>query len=333
MLHTTPASIRLLATLAALAAGCTDDGGAALPAGSPDSGAVDAASPVIDGPPAPDDAAGPPAGADARVEVPDAAAADCAPSDWAPGASATIALRHDGRDRSYAVHVGTAVTAGRPVPLVVNFHGLHNSPAIQEIFSRMNAVADREGFIVVNPQGIEASFNAGNCCGPAAEQGIDDLGFTRAIVADVAARACVDRRRVYATGFSNGGFMAHRVGCEAADLFAAVAPVAAGNAVTRCAPGRPVPVITFHGTADTVVEYATGQRAAADWATRNGCTGEPTRVAHGTAYCDRWTTCGAGVAVEMCTIPNLWHLWPSASSAHPASPAIWSFLSGYTLPD
>jgi polyhydroxybutyrate depolymerase len=333
MLHASLLRQLAVAGVAALLVGaCSDEGSAALPGAVPDAGGpgtvFDAAAEVDAG----GDAAAPP---DGSVDaVPDAAAGEpgCAPSSWAPGANATIALRHGELDRSYVVHVGAAVDVDRPVPLVVNFHGLHNSPAIQEAFSRMNAVADREGFIVVNPQGIEASFNAGGCCGPAAEQGIDDLGFTRAIVADVAARACIDPRRVYATGFSNGGFMAHRIGCEAADLFAAVAPVASGNAVAACAPGRPVPIISFHGTIDTVVEYATGQRAAQAWAERNGCSGAPTRVEHGRAYCERWTACAGGVAVEMCTIPGLWHLWPSATSPHPASPAIWEFLSGYTLP-
>jgi polyhydroxybutyrate depolymerase len=264
--------------------------------------------------------------------APDAALPTCAPSTWTPGTDETVSLEHDGATRSYVVHVGDAVAADAPAPLLLNFHGYNNSPSIQASFSQMNALADVEGFVVVYPQGIGASFNAGACCGTAASQDLDDVGFARAIVADVEERICVDRRRVYATGFSNGGYMSYRLGCEAADLFAAIAPVSGSNAVTPCEPGRPVPVIAFHGDADTIVSYQGDRATIEGWAERDGCTAGPERTAYGASYCDRWTGCADDVAVEFCTNAGGWHLWPSATAAHPASPAIWSFLSQYRLP-
>jgi len=85
-------------------------------------------------------------------------------------------------------------------------------------------LADREGFIVIWPNGIQNSWNVGDrCCGPAHDQNVDDVGFTRAILDAIQAEACVDARRIYATGCSNGGGMAYDLACRAADVIAAVA--------------------------------------------------------------------------------------------------------------
>lgn len=291
-----------------------------------DGGAVDAPGPLADGAEAPVDAGS------VDAPRPDAAPA-CGASTWSSGTHLTVTLAHGGRDRSYVVHVGDAADDDAALPLVLNFHGLNNSPSTQQSFSRMNDLADDEGFIVVYPQGVGSSFNAGGCCGTAAEQDIDDVGFARAIVDDVASKICVDRRRVYATGFSNGGFMSHRLGCEASDLVAAIAPVAGARAVATCAPPRPVPVIGFHGDADSIVSYASGAAAVEAWVAHDDCAGSPARTMHGASYCDRWASCAGGAAVELCTITGGWHLWPGASSAHPATPAIWEFLRAFTLPE
>jgi polyhydroxybutyrate depolymerase len=261
------------------------------------------------------------------------AAVACGAATWSPGTDEDVALEHDGIARSYVVHVGDAVAPGVAAPLLLNFHGLNNSPAIQASFSRMNAIADAEGFVVVYPQGIGSSFNAGGCCGSAASQGIDDVGFARAIVADVAGRICVDPRRVYATGFSNGGYMSYRLGCEASDVFAAIAPVSGASAVASCQPERALPVIAFHGDADTVVSYQSDRATIDTWVERDGCAVGPARTRFGDSYCERWTDCADDTAVELCTIAGGWHLWPGPSADHPASPAIWAFLREHALPE
>ena len=251
---------------------------------------------------------------------------------WRPGDERTIALTHGGVARSYLVHVGRAVTPGKAAPLVVNVHGLNNSPAIQVAFSGMSALADTRGLVVAYPQGLNASFNAGGCCGQSASSGVDDIGFIRDLVTDVEKQVCVDTRRVYATGFSNGGYMAYRLGCEAADVFAAVAPVSGVNATPTCKPGHPVPVFAFHGDADPVVAYASDRTSIAEWVTRDGCKGAPTHTTFGASSCDEWAGCDGGVKVKMCTIAGGSHLWPGAGSAIVASPAILDFFDQFTLP-
>ena len=249
-----------------------------------------------------------------------------------PGADQTLTLDQGGQARTYLIHVGTSVATESAAPLVVNVHGLNNSPAIQVAFSGMNPVADAKGFVVVYPQGLNASFNAGGCCGASQSANVDDVGFIRAIVADVQSKLCIDPRRIYATGFSNGGYMAHRLGCEASDLFAAIAPVEGANASPTCSPPRPVPVVAFHGNADPVVTYASASASVDDWVARDTCSGAPVRTAFGTSYCDEWSSCAGGVKVKFCTIAGGTHLWPGAGAPIEATPVIWDFFTEFAMP-
>src|SRR5438067_9071637 len=111
---------------------------------------------------------------------------------------------------------------------------------------------------------------------------VDDIGFTRAILAEAATRLCLDGKRVFVTGFSNGGFMSHRIACELADVVAAIAPVSGvlGIAAASCTPKRPIAVIDFHGMSDNTVPYngdaqngwPSVPETFAAWAKRDQCT-------------------------------------------------------------
>ncbi len=291
---------------------------------------------VVDGG-ASSDAARPPDAAAVAIDAatpstPDASLPLCGPAMLAPGDDVIVEIDVDGLSREYNVHVGDTVDSHAPAPLLLNFHGLNNTPALQESFSGMKGVADDNGFVVVYPRGLNNSFNAGSCCGSSASSDVDDEGFARAIVADVSERVCIDQSRVYATGFSNGGYMAHYLGCRASDIFAAVAPVAAGMGTSNCDPDRPVPVIAFHGTGDFVVSYTAGAAAIAGWRQRNGCSDTPERETFGSSYCDRWRDCDDGAEVQLCSIAGWNHLWPNGFTSIPASPRIWEFLREHQLP-
>jgi cysteine-rich repeat protein len=179
----------------------------------------------------------------------------------------------------------------------------------------MISLSDTEGFIVIHPQGISDSWNGGICCGPAVAQNIDDVAFAREIVITTATEANIDVYRVYATGLSNGGAMSHRLGCEAAAIFAAVAPMAFPlplSPLSLCQPDRPIGVLHFAGLDDTLVPYGGGGLAgvpsAADsfayWRDVNGCgMGAPDEtVVTGASYCEAYTTCDDGVEVGLCSI-------------------------------
>ncbi|MCU0694350.1 MAG: hypothetical protein MUF54_23425 [Polyangiaceae bacterium] len=256
----------------------------------------------------------------------------------------TVSLTHQGRMRSYVAYVPRGYNGLADVPLVVNAHAFMQNPSGQAVLSGMNTKADEKGFIVVYPWGTgrQLSFNAGLCCGPAAANGVDDVGFVRAVVTDVSARARVNRKRVYATGMSNGGFLAHRLGCEASDIIAAIAPVAGVNGVpNKCDPRRPVPVMHFHGTDDRVVAYNGGgkfpgvQETVNDWATRNGCTGAPAQSFNGgNSRCVTRSGCRRGAEVTLCTINGGGHEWPGGGRSVAtlnATDHMWNFFSRFSL--
>src|SRR5581483_1221143 len=138
-------------------------------------------------------------------------------------------------------------------PVVLAFHGGGSNAMQMADFCGLNAKADGAGFIVAYPEGSgrlarDHTWNGGNCCGYAMEQKVDDVGFVRVLLDDLAWRARIDTKRVYATGMSNGAVMAYRLASELADRIAAIAPVAGPMGTATCKPSRPVSVMHFHGT-------------------------------------------------------------------------------------
>jgi polyhydroxybutyrate depolymerase len=259
-------------------------------------------------------------------------------------------LRFGDVDRPYDVHVPPGYDGAAAVPLVVDIHGFTSNKEQQAGLSGMKRVADREGFIVVLPQGIGNSWNAGNlCCGIASRDNVDDVGFLRAVVSAIVAEATIDQRRVYVSGLSNGGGMTHTLACEAADLFAAAAPLAFPlpyGPLTLCQPSRPIPMMTFMGLTDVLVPYdGGGFPSAADtfayWRDLNGCTGtEPDEtVVTGMSRCETYTQCAGGVQTALCSItarafPGTFfsgHILYFNDDLDLAETA-WDFMSQFTLP-
>lgn len=258
----------------------------------------------------------------------------------------TVTLMHGGKMRSALVHVPQSYDPFSPTPLVLNFHGLTSNAGQQVFFSGMNLTSDAEGFVVAYPEGINSSWNAGACCGDAMNQQIDDVGFVRALVEDLEALLCVDERRIYATGMSNGGFMSHRLACEAADVFAAAAPVSATMVLGQCAPSRPIPVMMFNGTADSLVFYDGGlypsaPKTFADWGDRDLCVGAPVVSKQvGATTCELYESCADDVQVAFCTHEGMGHCWPGnafcpigqANTDLDANAEMWAFFSKFALP-
>jgi polyhydroxybutyrate depolymerase len=281
------------------------------------------------------------------------------PAPTTPARASLAAGNHDqtltvgGRERTYLLHMppGTADPAGWP--LVIVLHGLSGSPSAVALSTGWSRQADTVGAVVVYPAGIENSWNARFCCGPAQEQGIDDVGFIRTLIAAVGQAVPVDTHRVYVTGISNGGFMSYRLGCALADQIAAIGPVAGALLEPACAPSAPVSVLAFHGTADPLVPYdgATGPQGATlwpsvlhsvgFWARHDGCAftpPTPTPLAGGVLD-TIWPGCPAGTAVELITIPGGGHLWPGGvgsandpAHAVDATALLWTFFAAHPRP-
>jgi polyhydroxybutyrate depolymerase len=168
---------------------------------------------------------------------------------------AEVQLVVDGRTRTFRVLVPPGLPS--PAPLVVGLHGLHKTVEATDAAMRLLEQAPRRGFIAVYPVGVGASWNAGRCCGRAVVDRVDDLAFLRRVVAEVAAARPVDRTRVTAVGWSNGGMLAHRAACEAPGLFTAVAVVAGADVTGRPCSGATATMVV-HGLRDGVVPAGGG---------------------------------------------------------------------------
>jgi polyhydroxybutyrate depolymerase len=234
----------------------------------------------------------------------------------------------DGMPRTFVRHIPPGYTGRTPAPVVIDFHPLGSTGSSWKGATGWSALADREGFIVIWPDGVGNSWNVGRCCRTAFEQNVDDVAFTKAIISTLAQEACIDTERVYATGCSNGGGMAFKVACDAADVIAAVAPVdfdcvTSEDANDRscganCAPSRPISEIQFRGTADTVVPYEGGIRSGGmttfpgaeqtfmSFGSINMCQGGPEALPDH-ASCRAYPTCGGDVDTILCTVQNGTH--------------------------
>lgn len=262
----------------------------------------------------------------------------CPSGGWTPG-DERVTLMHDGVQREYEVHIPQGYTGNTPVPLMMTIHGAHNTIAMVRSWSQMNSVSDENGFIVVYPQGIDcwnSGFTIGGCA--AAD---DDVGFLRTVVSDVESNACIDPKRVYATGISNGSMMAQYLGCEAADLFAAVGGVSGGAGGT-CSPARPISVFYVHGTVDRTIPYSSAQPNVDGWVNRNGCDSTPVETYNmGSTRCVTYQGCDDGVEVVFCTVTGMGHCWPEDQSClgtgdsvddFKMSPLNWEFFERHPLP-
>lgn len=262
----------------------------------------------------------------------------------------TWKLDFGGKSRSANLHIPLAYDPSKKTPVVLGIHGYTDTAEGQATLSKMAETADANGFVVVFPQGVSNSWNAGACCGSAQSEGLDDVGFLGAVLDELEAKLCVDPKRIYAAGMSNGAFLAHRLGCELSTRIAAVGSVAGLMTLPKCEPKRAVSVMQFHGTSDYVVPYggsvALGFPSVASvmngWADRNACTGDAVETfAKGDATCVTRGSCKEGAEVTLCTIDFGGHTWPGGtpapafgktSTSISASDALWTFFQKHPLP-
>jgi polyhydroxybutyrate depolymerase len=212
--------------------------------------------------------------------------------------------------RRYAIYVPSGLSGAGARPALLAFHGGTGTAMGQAASSQLAKFAQERQIYAVFPEGSGAlqTFNGGACCGTAQAQNVDDVGFTRALLADVRANYNVDAARIYATGFSNGGIMAHRLACGLADQLAGVAAVGgasgeldgAGLRYFTCSPARPITVLHMHAANDRNYPYAGGvgndgisasnfygvDATIANWITRNNVTNQATEERIGA-----WTVC------------------------------------------
>jgi polyhydroxybutyrate depolymerase len=233
----------------------------------------------------------------------------------------------DGAYRHYALHFPPQYDGSTPLPLVICLHGGFGSGLQFEEQSTLSEKSDEAGFVAVYPNGTGyllapnlRFWNAGNCCGYAEEQNIDDVGFIEAMIDALVADYAIDATRVYSTGISNGAFMSYRLACELSDKIAAIAPVAGGMLVDECLPSSSVPIIHFQSFLDTSNPYTGGvgdgvgthdnpplDSVFTVWANTNLCTNLADTISVSEEYTHvRWNNCEWRTFVARRNLSSFW---------------------------
>jgi polyhydroxybutyrate depolymerase len=279
----------------------------------------------------------------------DAAQGPCTAGTLKVGNS-TVMIPSGGTMRSYILHVPPKYDGKTRLPLVIDMHG-KGGTGQGEMGSGWLAKADAVGIVMMYPDGLYNSWNGGPagcptlvcCCQPSQDHNTDDAAFLRAAVAKTAQDGCIDLKRVYATGLSNGGIMSHWLACDAADLVAAIAPASGPNLVD-CKPSRPVTVVNYRGKQDTLVLYNGGMSmpgghvwpsAMADftkWSDLDQCT-DPAVPMPTHPLCQIRSKCAGGAEVILCS-PNAGHvIYGEAAAMGVAVPDVaWEVFQRHTLP-
>ena len=136
----------------------------------------------------------------------------------APGDS-MFQLNYSGLERNYLLHIPANYDPAKPSSVVLVYHGFTLDSDEMVRMTGFSELSEEIGFVVAYPNGSGSrqSWNGGYCCGEATSNDVDDVGFTRALIDDLAGKVNLDRKRVYATGFSNGAIMVYRLACDLAD--------------------------------------------------------------------------------------------------------------------
>jgi len=249
--------------------------------------------------------------------------------------------------RTYSVHIGSSYDKTRPTPLLIVLHGGGGTGQGMNKLTNFNAIADRENFIVVYPDGFENHWNDGRGVQRyrAQTQNVDDVGFISTLIDHLSEKLNIDAKRVYVTGISNGAMMSHRLGCELSQKIAAIAPVAGNipvNMESVWAPSRPVPVLIINGTYDPLERWDGGEirlgrntfgivLSVSDtvkfWVGKDQCSPSPTITqlpdkdpSDGTRVrTETYGGCQDGAEVVLYAVEGGGHTWPGGLQYSPES--------------
>jgi polyhydroxybutyrate depolymerase len=233
-----------------------------------------------------------------------------------PAGPRTVTLRTADGDRTAIVHRGSSAAAG--APLVVVLHGAGGAGIDMGTNLGWDALADRDGLVVAYPDGLDRTWNAGACCGPARDRKVDDAAFLDALVALLRRDDGVGD--VYAVGFSNGAMMSYAWACARPGALAGIGPVA-GALTVDCPAPAPLTVVAVHGTRDervpidggrgpSGVSFRSLEESLAPFRATAGCPASSAPAVDGPARVDS-RACGEHAVVSD-VVEGLTHVWPGA---------------------
>jgi len=253
------------------------------------------------------------------------------------------------------VYIPSSYDGQTPMPLVIMLHGYTSSAANHEAYLRFSPLAQARGFLYCYPDGTidirgDRFWSATDACCDYYNSGVDDAGYLRALIEEIAGQFSVDRKRIHVIGHSNGGYMAYRMACQSADLIAGIASLAGMTFLDpdRCQPSQPVNILQIHGTADISYLADPFQPGALQsvqfWAGYNGAA-DPIADPVASMNLDlavpgldtvitRYTNAPPGGAVELWTINGGGHepIFNSGSSASEFAPKVIDWLLAHPKP-
>ena len=259
-------------------------------------------------------------------------------------------IHSGGFDRTFKVHIPPSYSSQSATPLVLNFHGRGGTAFDHEDFSVFSTKADEAGFIVVYPQATgspttwqDLPFNS-----EYSDTEVNEVLFVRDLIEHLESELNIDPQRIYAVGMSNGGGMTHRLACDMADKFAAIAPVAGAFYLwDDCQPSQPIPVVAFHSMKDDVVPYEGTDNPlfidipaipdwAQAWAELNDCDPTPeTSSIDKIITVDTWSGCADQATVTLYSMLLGGHNWPndffggSDADSIKVNDVIWDFFQAH----
>jgi polyhydroxybutyrate depolymerase len=260
----------------------------------------------------------------------------------------TVTITSGGRQRTAVVHT-PAAAAGQPLPVLIALHGAAQDGTFFANYTGFSTLADAQKFIAVYPNALPSSrfdnrpfWNVDS----AVPGQPDDVTFISDLLDAVEAAHCVDATRIFATGVSNGGGMAARLGCDLSDRITAIAPVAGGyKSLPPCHPAQRVSVLEVHGTYDGTVPYngdkGTGAGAVMPyveaWAKIDGCPSAPNHTTPAPRVVRLlYTHCAARTAVAHLRIAGGGHQLPGGLPSDPGQASsidipweIWRFFRAH----
>lgn len=268
---------------------------------------------------------------------------------FSSGLKEGLTFQFDGEERTYDLYVPVSYAGDGTAPLLLDLHGFSSSGSDQRGISGFASLSDTRGFVVAYPDGIGSSWT--DRIGLQGNR--DDVGFLKALAGALQQEGNLDARRIYATGWSNGGDMTHRLACDAADVFAAYASFAgiilSDWTQADCPASRPFPIVLLRGRTDETVPFGGGNvfgqpiagavPTFAFFRQLNQCGPEQVESnpnPGNTTECQIDTSCGAGVQVQFCaTQSNVMaghNLYRSADGVN-VSALAWDFMSQFELPE
>ena len=230
-----------------------------------------------------------------------------------------------GKTRNYLKYVPSNLPANRP--LLISCHGMNQDANYQKGQMAIEALADKEKFVTVFPDGINKAWDI---------SGRTDIDFILKLIDKMAELHDIDRDRVYLSGFSMGGMFTYHCMNNIADKIAAFAPIS-GYPMwgATAAASRPVPIIHTHGTGDDVCTFDKVQGVLDVWIKFNKCNTTPSVISSykgaGHATYRKWSGGTNGVEVVLLEFAGKGH-WVS-NDVVKTGEEIWNFCSRYSLVD